>query len=63
MYTCNFYNSVYQLHFILKQEIEKNLTGIGERENGEVQLTGYGISVWGDERALKTDTGNGSTAL
>ena len=36
---------------------------MGERERMELQLTGYGISAQGDERALKIDTGDGSTTL
>ena len=55
---------VYINYIQLKKRNRKELNRDGgERENGELQLTGYGISAQGDERALKIDTGDGSTTL
>ena len=48
---------------LYKQKVGQKLPGAGRRENRELLLTEYRISVWGDRKVLEIDSGDGCTIL
>ena len=46
-----------------RQKVEQRLPGVGLRggEDMELLLNGYRASVWGDEKVLEIDSGDGFT--
>ena len=46
-----------------RQKVDQRLPGAGGRGDGKLLLSGYKVSVRGDEKVLGIDSGGGGTTL